>query len=148
MAKKKSTKGANQSTKTPKTDKNRPIGYPPIWGRQFAEEYSFCCSVIARQLRLMLEGEVEDPPGSKPTRIIPYIRALVCLLRAHPYWPRHFKFEFDEVTEWRQIIEANLLKSQKQFPEPYRSEFIKEVMADLDFLDEFMNRPRDLKYDI
>lgn len=149
MAKKKSSSKENKMQTTERSSRSaKPTGRPPIWTSQLAEEYTFCCSVIAKQLRFMIAAETDEPPGNNPTRIIPYVRALVCLIRAHPYWPRHFKFVKEDIAKWRKIIEANLVKSQKKFPEPYRQEFVREVMNDLEFLDEFMNRKRNLSDDI
>lgn len=100
MAKKKSNGKETKSKEARNTSRTaKPIGRSPIWTQLLGEDFRFCCSVIGRHLRDVVTLEVEEPPGNNPTRIIPYVRALVCLLRAHPYWPRHFSFYKEDVAK-------------------------------------------------
>lgn len=145
---KKSSKKSTELRKKSTRKDARPRGKAPIWTEGLRDEFQVVYFGVMEYLWIKVKFAKETLDVPKPDGLIAVIRALCCLLREYPYWPRHVKFGRSQIAEWRSLIENNLAKSKHVIPEKYRDEYVSEVMADLDFLDEFIERKPDFDVDI
>ena len=125
-----------------------PTGTPPLWAPELHKEFGMMYFVILERLFQTFQNCRKRWDNSRPTPFIANIRALCCLLREHPLWPRNLRFERRHVSEWCKYVEENLEASKQRIALKYRDEYVNSVRADLDFLTEFMDRKRDKKTDI
>lgn len=137
MAKKKSAKAKN----------TRPLGSPPLWTDELRNEFGLAYYSLLMRIDTLTKQYHEYDNTNIPSGLIAAVRALCCLLRSHPLWPRNNRFEKRQVATWREIIEADLEVTQKKIPVNHRKDFVDCVKADLDFLDEYMTRKREPQND-
>ncbi len=132
----------------PKKQPAEPIGHPPLWTETIRDEFGMCYYVLYMRLLDTFKDCQEGWSDTKPSPFIANIRALCCLLRAHPLYPRNLQFEKWQVEQWCEYVETNMSKCKLSLPPKRAKEFKECVQADLNFLREFMDRKRDRKTDV
>ncbi len=126
---------------------SRPTGVAPLWTEPLRAEFGGHFYYLLERI------EANSTPRSLRnkgvvTPVIADIRALCCLLDAHPDYPRSSKFGRSDVAAWTEIIEENLETSIGSIPANVREEFLSAVRADLAYLENFLDRKRDPKTDL
>ncbi len=122
----------------------RPCGPPIVWSGKTESTIMFTYFLICDEIRKYYEEA--HPAAIHP--IIAYLAVLRSIVERHPVWPRNAKFQRSELAKWSERVHRDLDIAAKPVSAKYREEFKAAIVADLDYLSEFMDRKRDPATDV